>query len=88
MSYRATIEEVNIDKFDTFVAVSQGYWGRGKTIDEARAAMRKSGAKLSAPTILYRSDDPTIQISERGGGWAIDDGFQVFEIGRLNWEKK
>lgn len=40
-----------------YIAIEQTYWGRGKSIDEARNAMRKAGGKLRTH-LVYEFEMP------------------------------
>jgi hypothetical protein len=51
-------------KWPVYMAVSMGYWGRGKTIEAAIKKLQEQGGH--GETIIYGSTDPTIQLNECG----------------------
>ena len=49
----------------TFLMVGEGYWGKGKTPDEAFEKMRTQGTP-GKRIILYASNDPEIRLDSDG----------------------
>jgi hypothetical protein len=69
-----------------YLAVTQGYWGRGATIDEAIKKMRQSGARgRNIPIIIYESTDPTVEL-DRYGMILTDADKTTVEIERRNFK--
>ncbi len=48
-----------------FLCIVQNYWGRGETIDAAKAQAKKAGGSLKS-YVIFESDDPKISVDEMG----------------------
>lgn len=48
-----------------FLCVVKNYWGRGETIDKAKAQAKKEGGSLKS-YIIFETDDPKVYVDEMG----------------------